>query len=48
MNVSLEVDGEEIPLGKFAKEFVAGTVWGMVSSLKGVEDGDKIVLKLEK
>jgi molybdopterin-guanine dinucleotide biosynthesis protein B len=48
MNVSLKVDGEEIPLGKFAKEFVAGTVWGMVSSLKGVEDGDKIVLKLEK
>ena len=48
MNVTLKVDGEEIPLGKFTKEFVAGTVWGMVSSLKGVEEGNKIVLKLEK
>jgi molybdopterin-guanine dinucleotide biosynthesis protein B len=48
MNVSLEIDGQDIPLGKFAKEFVAGTVWGMVSSLKGVEEGKNIVLKLEK
>jgi molybdopterin-guanine dinucleotide biosynthesis protein B len=48
MNVTLEVDGEDIPLGKFAKTFVTGTIWGMVSSLKGVDDGKKIVLKLEK
>ncbi len=48
MNVTLEVDGEDIPLGKFAKTFVAGTIWGMVSSLKGVDDGEKILLKLEK
>lgn len=48
MNVSLKIDGKEIPMGKFAKEFVSGTIWGMVSSLKGVEEGKNIVIKIEK
>jgi molybdopterin-guanine dinucleotide biosynthesis protein B len=48
MNVSLEVDGNEVPLGKFAKEFVAGTIWGMVSSLKGVEEGKNITINIER
>lgn len=48
MNVSLKIDGNDIPLGKFAKEFVAGTIWGMVSSLKGVEEGKNITINIER
>ncbi|UCE74665.1 MAG: molybdopterin-guanine dinucleotide biosynthesis protein B [Methanomassiliicoccales archaeon] len=44
--VSLEIDGKKIPMGKFAKEIVAGTIDGMVSSLKGVEGGKDIKLEI--
>ena len=45
--VSLEVDDKQIPLGMFAKEVIAGTLKGMVSSLKGVENGKKIVITVD-
>ncbi|UCE36407.1 MAG: molybdopterin-guanine dinucleotide biosynthesis protein B [Thermoplasmata archaeon] len=45
--VSLEVGGNEIPLGKFAKEMVAGTIAGMVSSLKGVEEPKDIKIEIK-
>lgn len=48
MKVSLEVDGMKIPLGRFAKEIISGTLEGMVSSLKGVEKGGKIAITLDK
>jgi hypothetical protein len=37
----------DIKRGKFAKDIVAGAVTGMISSLKGVEEGKgiKIVIK---
>ena len=44
--VSMVVDGKEIPLGKFAKEIVAGTISGMVSTLKGVEGGREIKVEI--
>ncbi len=44
--VSLEVDGKEIPLGRFAKDIVAGTIGGMVSSLKGVKEGKNIRIEI--
>jgi molybdopterin-guanine dinucleotide biosynthesis protein B len=44
--VSLIVDGKEVPLGKFAKEIVAGTISGMVSTLKGVEGGREITVEI--
>ncbi len=44
--VSLEVDGKEVALGRFAKEIVAGTIAGMVSSLKGVEEGNDIKIEI--
>lgn len=44
--ISLEVDGKEIPLGRFAKDIVAGTIGGMVSSLKGVEEGKNIRIEI--
>lgn len=44
--ISLEVDGKEIPLGRFAKDIVAGTIGGMVSSLKGVVQGKNIRIEI--
>lgn len=44
--ISLEVDGKEIPLGRFAKDIVAGTIGGMVSSLKGVKEGKNIRIEI--
>jgi molybdopterin-guanine dinucleotide biosynthesis protein B len=48
MKVSLKVDDKQIPLGKFAKEVISGTLEGMVSSLKGVEKGKKIVITVDR
>lgn len=45
--VFLWVDGREVPLGKFAKDIVAGTISGMVSTLKGVEGGREIRVEIE-
>jgi molybdopterin-guanine dinucleotide biosynthesis protein B len=44
--VSMMVDGKEVPLGKFAKDIVAGTISGMVSTLKGVEGGRDIIVEI--
>jgi len=45
--VSLEVDGKEIPLGRFSKEIISGAIAGMVSSLKGVEEGKSIRIEIK-
>lgn len=45
--ISLEVDGKSIALGKFAKDIVTGTIAGMVSSLKGVEEGKEIKIEIK-
>lgn len=45
--ILLEVDGKEIPLGKFAKEILSGTVAGMVSSLKGVKEAKDIKIEIK-
>ncbi len=48
IKVSLEVDGKKIPLGRFAKDMVAGTIAGMISSLKEVETGRDIKIEIRK
>jgi molybdopterin-guanine dinucleotide biosynthesis protein B len=35
--VRLRVNGREIPLSSFVQQSIRGTVWGMISSLKGCE-----------
>jgi molybdopterin-guanine dinucleotide biosynthesis protein B len=45
--ISVSVDGKEIPMGKFAKDMVAGTVAGMISSLKGVDGGKDIKIEIK-
>ncbi len=46
--VSLRVDNKDIPLGKFAREIIEGTITGMVSSLKGVEEGRNIKIEIRE
>ncbi len=41
------VDGKEIPMGKFAKDIVAKTVIGMVSSLKGAAGANEIRIEIK-
>jgi len=45
--VSLKVDGKEIPMTPFVKSFVANSVKGMLSSLKGCEHPQKIDIHIE-
>jgi len=45
--VSLKVDGKEIPMTPFVKSFVANSVKGMLSSLKGCEHPQKIEIHIE-
>jgi molybdopterin-guanine dinucleotide biosynthesis protein B len=47
MQVSLEVDGKEIPMGKFAKGIMQGTIVGMISSLKEVREGKDIRIEIK-
>jgi molybdopterin-guanine dinucleotide biosynthesis protein B len=47
LKVSLKVDNKEIPLGKFAREIMKGTISGMISSLKEVKDGKDIKIEIK-
>lgn len=40
--LSLRVNGKDILLGRFAKDFFTGTVLGAISSLKGVKEPKKV------
>lgn len=44
--VQLKVDGKDIELNPFVQGFIARTVKGMVSSLRGAEDADSISLEI--
>jgi molybdopterin-guanine dinucleotide biosynthesis protein B len=46
MKVTLNVDGKDIPMGKFAKGIMKGTIEGMISSLKEVGKGKDIRIKI--
>lgn len=46
-SVTLTVDGKHVPLKLFMQDLVAGTIKGMVSSLKGAE-GEEIVIKVRR
>jgi molybdopterin-guanine dinucleotide biosynthesis protein B len=47
LKVSLVVDGEKIPMGKFAKGIMKGTIKGMISSLKEVNEGKDIKIEIK-
>jgi molybdopterin-guanine dinucleotide biosynthesis protein B len=46
--VILQVDGKDIPMGRFAKGIVSGTIAGMISSLKGVGEGKNIKIEIKE
>ncbi len=46
--VSLQIDGKDIHLSNFPAQMLEGGIRGMISSLKGVKEGDKIVIKIFK
>jgi len=43
MKLKLMVDGNEIPLNDFVEKLLTGTVAGVVSSLKGINEEWKII-----
>jgi molybdopterin-guanine dinucleotide biosynthesis protein B len=43
----LRVDGEEVKLNNFVRSFIKNTILGMLSSLKGVENPQEILLKIK-
>ena len=45
--ISLRVDGKPIPMTPFVKDFLIGTVRGMVSALKGCEKPGRIEIYIE-
>ncbi len=47
-SVVLEVNGEAVELNGFVQGFIARTVKGMVSSLRGVAKTEAITLKLTR
>jgi hypothetical protein len=47
--VELKINGKKIPLSEFPEEFIKNTLFGMVSTLKGVdEDIETITLTISK
>jgi molybdopterin-guanine dinucleotide biosynthesis protein B len=45
--ITLKVDGRTVPLKPFIRDFLLGSIKGMVSSLKGCEKPKKIEIKIE-
>ncbi len=45
--ITLKVDGRNVPLKPFIRDFLLGSIKGMVSSLKGCEKPNKIEIKIE-
>lgn len=48
LNVALEADGEEIPLGHFTRDLIANVVNGMALSLKGTESAKELRITLRR
>jgi len=48
VDVKLKVNGEKIELTSFVKSFISGTIFGMVKSLRGVDEVESLKLELSK
>ncbi len=46
-NISVQVNGKEIYMGKFAQDVVVNTISGLLSSFKGVKKPKDILIKIE-
>ena len=45
--ISIKVNGKEIPLTEFPTEIIKSTICGMLESLKGVEEIKNVEIKFE-
>ena len=45
-DVSIKVNGKNIPLTEFLEEFIANTIQGMLKSLRGVDEIEDIEIKI--
>lgn len=45
--ISVKVNGREIPLTEFPTEIIVNTIFGMIKSLKGVDEIMKVEIKIE-
>ena len=43
----VKVNGKELPLTEFPTEFIQNTICGMLESLKGVEEINKVEITFE-
>ena len=46
-NISIRVNGIEIPLTEFPTEIIKNTICGMIKSLKGVDEIKNVEIKFE-
>jgi len=47
MRISVRVNGEEVWLKEFVREFLSGAIVGMISTLKGCENPEKIEITVD-
>jgi hypothetical protein len=48
LDLEVSVNGEPLETNPFVQKIIAGTVTGMLSSLRGVEEIHEVVLKLKE
>ena len=49
MDMTLKVDGKEVPLNEFVEKFMSGSITGAMESLKGInENWKKIEIEIKK
>ncbi len=46
-DISIKVNGKNVPLTEFPEEFIANTIKGMLSSLKGVDEIEDVEIKIK-
>ncbi len=46
--LKIKVNDKKIPLTEFPEEFIKNTIFGILKSLKGVENIDTFEIKLEE
>jgi hypothetical protein len=47
IDMTLKVDDQDIPIGRFVEEIVSQGILGMINSLKGVDEPEKIEITIE-
>jgi len=46
--ITLKINGKDIPLTEFPKSIIISTILGMLSALKGAEEIQKVEISIKK